>query len=87
MQTSPNSHGRLQTIKAALRGWFIKIGLVPPPEVSNNKEKQLSGEQNRHKWICACTNNENQGIGEYPLNLLSSFKFYYEKQKKKTPGI
>jgi len=45
MQPSPNPRGRLQTIKATLRGWFIKIGLVPPPDVSNQKDKQLSGEQ------------------------------------------
>jgi hypothetical protein len=45
MQTSPNSRGRLQTIKAALRGWFIKIGLEPPPDMSNNKEEQFSREQ------------------------------------------
>ena len=45
MQTSPNSRGRLQKIKAALRGWFIKIGLEPPPDESYNKEKQLSREQ------------------------------------------
>jgi hypothetical protein len=45
MQTSPNSQGRLQTIKAALRGWFIKIGLEPPPGESNNTEEQLNREQ------------------------------------------
>ena len=47
MQTPPKSRGRLQTIKAALRGWFIKIGLEPPPDESNNKEKQLSTEQEK----------------------------------------
>ena len=45
MQTSPKSRRRLQTIKAALRGWFIKIGLVPPPDELYNKNKQLSSEQ------------------------------------------
>ena len=45
MQTSPKSYGRLQKIKAALRGWLIKIGLIPPPDESNTKEKQLNGEQ------------------------------------------
>ena len=47
MQTLPKTRGRLQTIKAALRGWFIKVGLEPPPDVYNNKEKQLSEEQRR----------------------------------------
>ena len=45
MQTSPNSRGRLQKIKAALRSWFIKIGLEPPPDELYNKDKQLSSEQ------------------------------------------
>ena len=45
MQTSPKSRGRLHTIKAALHGWFVKIGLEPPPDDSNNKENQLTGEQ------------------------------------------
>ena len=45
MQTSPNPHGRLKKIKATLRDRFIKIGLVPPPDVSNQKEKQISREQ------------------------------------------
>ena len=45
MQTSPKSRGRLQTIKAAMRGWFIKIGLAPPPDKSYNNEKKLSSEQ------------------------------------------
>ena len=45
MQTSPKSPGRLQKIKAALRGWFIKIGLVPPPDELYNKDKQISSEQ------------------------------------------
>ncbi|MGZ3630716.1 MAG: hypothetical protein ACXWPS_14465 [Ktedonobacteraceae bacterium] len=45
MQTSPNSRGRFQKIKAALRGWFIKIGLEPPPDELYNKDKQLSREQ------------------------------------------
>ena len=45
MQTSPNSRGRLQKIKAALRGWFIKIGLEPPPDELYNKDKRLSSEQ------------------------------------------
>jgi hypothetical protein len=45
MQTSPKVRGHLQTIKAALRGWFIKIGLEPPPDESNNQDKQLSREQ------------------------------------------
>ena len=45
MQTSPKSRGRLQTIKAAMRGWFIKIGLAPPPDELYNKNKQLSSEQ------------------------------------------
>ena len=45
MQTSPKSPGRLKKIKATLRGWFIKIGLEPPPDESNSKEKQLSREQ------------------------------------------
>jgi hypothetical protein len=45
MQTSPNSPGRLKKIKAAVRGWFIKIGLEPPPDELYNKNKQLSSEQ------------------------------------------
>ena len=45
MQTSPKVPGRLQTIKAVLRGWFIKIGLAPPPDELYNKNKQLSSEQ------------------------------------------
>jgi hypothetical protein len=45
MQTSPKSRGRIQTIKAALCGWFVKIGLEPPPGDSKNQEKQLSREQ------------------------------------------
>lgn len=45
MQTSPKTRGLLQTIKAALHGWFIKIGLEPPPDESNNQEKQLNREQ------------------------------------------
>jgi hypothetical protein len=45
MQTSPNPRGRLQKIKAALRGWFIKIGLEPPPDELYNKEKQLSEDE------------------------------------------
>ena len=45
MQTSPKSRGRLQTIKAAMRGWFIKIGLAPSPDELYNKNKQLSSEQ------------------------------------------
>jgi len=47
-------------------------------------EKNSSAEsKNRHKWICAFTNNENQGIGEYPLNLLNSFMFCYENSRQK----
>lgn len=45
MQTSSKSRGLLQTIKAALRGWFIKIGLEPHPGNSKYQEKQLSREQ------------------------------------------
>ena len=45
MQTSPKTRGRFQSIKAALHGWFIKIGLEPPPDGPNNREEQLSREQ------------------------------------------
>jgi hypothetical protein len=45
MQETSKASGRLQTFKAALRGWFIKIGLEPPPIDLNSKEKQLSREQ------------------------------------------
>ena len=45
MQTSPKSRGRLQTIKAAMRGWFIKIGLAPSPDELYKKDKQLNSEQ------------------------------------------
>jgi hypothetical protein len=45
MQTSPKSRGRLQTIKAALRGWFIKIGLAPPPDELYNKDNQFTEDQ------------------------------------------
>jgi hypothetical protein len=45
MKTSSKARVRIQTIKAALRGWFIKIGLEPPPDGSNNKKEQLSREQ------------------------------------------
>jgi hypothetical protein len=47
MQTSPKTHGRLQKIKAALRGWFIKMGLIPPPDELNDSETQLSEEQRK----------------------------------------
>jgi hypothetical protein len=45
MQTSLRSHRRFLAIKAALRGWFIKMGLIPPPEESSGADKQLSEKQ------------------------------------------
>jgi len=47
-------------------------------KINNSAESK-----NRHKSIYAFTNNENQGIGEYPLNLLNSFMFCYEKSRQK----
>jgi len=45
MQTSPEPGRLLHTIRAALHGWLIKMGLLPPPDELNDKERQLSGEQ------------------------------------------
>ena len=47
MQTSPEpgTGGRLHTARASFRGWLIKMGLIPPPDELNDKERQLSGEQ------------------------------------------
>jgi hypothetical protein len=45
MQTSPESGGLLHTVKTALRGWLIKIGLQPPPDVLEFKEKGPTEEQ------------------------------------------
>ena len=47
MQASPESSGLLHTIRAALRGWLIKMGLVPPPDELNDSEKQLTEEQSK----------------------------------------
>lgn len=44
MKTSKTG-GLLNTVKTALRGWFIKIGLQPPPEGLDNKEIKLTEEQ------------------------------------------
>jgi hypothetical protein len=49
--------------------------------VKNNSPRN----RERHKWICAITNNENQGIGEYLLNLLNCFMFFVAKRHAKTP--
>jgi len=47
MQTSPESGGLLHTIRAALRGWLIKMGLIPPLDELNDSEKQLTEEQRK----------------------------------------
>jgi hypothetical protein len=47
MQTSPEPGRRPHTIRASLRGWLIKIGLIPPPDKLNDSEKQLTQEQKR----------------------------------------
>jgi len=50
------------------------------------KKNSLVVSKNRHNWIYAITNNENQGTGDYPLNLLISLKLCYESIRKKLYG-
>ena len=47
MQASPESGGRPHTIRAALRGWLIKMGLIPTSGELNDSEKQLTEEQRK----------------------------------------
>ena len=56
MQASPEPGGRPHTIRAALRGWLIKMGLIPPPDELNDSEKQLTvllvDEESAGKQVC-----------------------------------
>ena len=45
MQSSPKTGGLHHTLKTALHGWLIKVGLQPPPNTGENKEKQPPDEQ------------------------------------------